>query len=191
MDIRISGHQVDVGDALKSHVRDRLSAMADKYFARAISAQVTFGKGPHDHGFRCDIVAHVMANVVLKGSAQAADAHQCFDGAAERIDKQLRRHMGRLKDRAHTPAPPPEVGTLDNAAYRVFAGNEPDEEIAKEGAVVIAETKVDVPDATVGDAVMMLDLRNTGALLFKNAGTGTFNMVYRRDDGTIGWVEPH
>lgn len=190
MDIRISGHQVDTGDALKAHVQDRLSAIADKYFSRAISAQVTFGKGPHDHGFRCDIVAHVMANVVLKGSGEAADAHPAFDVAAERIETQLRRHMRRLKDRHQTPAPPMDAIAIDNAAYRVFSPNESDEE-ADDNPLIVAETRVDIPDASVSDAVMMLDLRNTGALMFKNAGTGAFNMVYRRDDGTIGWVEPH
>lgn len=188
MDIRISGHQVDTGEALKEHVRQRMTGLADKYFARAISAQVTFGKGPHDHRFRCDIVAHVMANVVLKGSGDGAEAHPAFDVAADRIEKQLRRHMKKLKDRQQTPPPP--VDLMDNADYRVFSANEPDEE-APDNPLVIAETRVDIPDASVGDAVMMLDLRNTGALLFKNAGTGIFNMVYRRDDGTIGWVEPH
>ena len=72
MDIRVSGHQVDTGDALKTHVADRLQGIADKYFSRAISAQVTFGKGPHDDGFTCDIVAHVMQGLVLKGRARGA-----------------------------------------------------------------------------------------------------------------------
>ena len=99
MEIRVSGHQVDTGEALRAHVQDRLSVIADKYFARAISAQVTFGKGPHDHAFTCDIVAHVMQGVILKGSGQAAEAHPAFDQAAERIEKQLRRYMRRLKDR--------------------------------------------------------------------------------------------
>ena len=189
MDIRISGHQVDTGEALNTHVTERMTGLADKYFARAISAQVTFGKGPHDHGFRCDIVAHVMANVVLKGTGDGADAHRSFDAAAERIEKQLRRHMKKLKDRAHM-AVPDALMDIDNADYRVFGANEPEEE-APDNPLIIAETRVDIPDASVGDAVMMLDLRNTGALLFKNSGTGVFNMVYRRDDGTIGWVEPH
>ena len=99
MEIRVSGHQVDTGEALKLHVQQRLNAIADKYFERAISANVTFGKGPHDHAFTCDIVAHVMQGVILKGSGQAAEAHPAFDQAADRIEKQLRRYMGRLKDR--------------------------------------------------------------------------------------------
>ena len=98
--------------------------------------------------------------------------------------------MRRLKDRQQTPAPPADAIAIDNAAYRVFRPNEGEEE-ADDNPLIVAETRVDIPDASVGDAVMMLDLRNTGALMFRNSGTGAFNMVYRRDDGTIGWVEPH
>jgi ribosomal subunit interface protein len=191
MDIRISGHQVDVGDALKTHVQDRLQGIADKYFSRAISAEVTFGKGPHDVGFRCDIVAHVMKGLVLKGSHPAQEAHPAFDGAAEKIEKQLRRYMRRLKDRhASETIEVAEAGAYDNAGYTLFAESQSDEEQEADAPLIVAETRVDVPDASVGDAVMMLDLRNTAALLFRNSGTGAYNMVYRRGDGTIGWVEP-
>ncbi len=190
MDIRISGHQVDTGDALKQHVADRLQGIADKYFARAISAEVTFGKGPHDVGFKCDIVAHVMRGLVLKGRHEAQEAHPAFDGAAEKIEKQLRRYMRRLKDRhAGEALAIAEDGAYDNAGYTLFQEPAAEDE-ASDAPLIVAETRVDVPDASVSDAVMMLDLRNTAALLFKNAGTGAYNMVYRRGDGTIGWVEP-
>ncbi len=193
MDIRVSGHQVDTGDALRTHVGDRMQAIADKYFARAISAHVTFGKGPHDHGFGCDILAHVMQGVVLKGSGMSpADAHLAFDGAADKVEKQLRRYMQRLKDRhgaGQEPAQPAESPIENDAGYTVFDGAEDVEEVG-EHPLIIAETKVDVPEASVSDAVMMLDLRNTNALLFRNSASGTHNMVYRRGDGTIGWVEP-
>ena len=190
MDIRVSGHQVATGDALTTHVQTRMQAIADKYFARAISAQVTFGKGPHDVGFTCDIVAHVMQGLVLKGRHDAHDAHPAFDGAAEKIEKQLRRYMRRLKDRhAGETAAAAEANGYDNAGYTLF--QEPGgEDEAADAPLIVAETRVDVPDASVSDAVMKLDLRNTAALLFKNSGTGAFNMVYRRGDGTIGWVEP-
>ena len=190
MDIRISGHQVETGEALKTHVQDRLQGIADKYFSRAISAEVTFGKGLHDVGFKCDIVAHVMKGLVLKGRHEAQDAHPAFDGAAEKIEKQLRRYMRRLKDRhAAETIEIAEAGAYDNAGYTLFAESTSEEEEA-DAPLIVAETRVDIPDASVGDAVMMLDLRNTSALLFKNSGTGTYNMVYRRGDGTIGWVEP-
>ena len=191
MEIRVSGHQVATGDALKTHVDDRLQGIAAKYFARAISAQVTFGKGPHDNGFTCDIVAHVMHGLVLKGSNTGRDAHVAFDGAATNIEKQLRRYMRRLKDRhAGETVAAAEATAYDNAGYTLFAEATTEEEAVADAPLIIAETRVDVPDASVGDAVMMLDLRNTAALLFRNSGTGSYNMVYRRGDGTIGWVEP-
>ncbi|RXR30244.1 ribosome hibernation-promoting factor, HPF/YfiA family [Sphingobium fluviale] len=195
MDIRISGHQVDTGEALQEHVNTRLSAIADKYFSRAISSHVTFRRAPHG-AFHCDIISHVMAGLILKGAGEAQDAHICFDQAADRIEKQLRRYMRRLKDRhvqaaAAEAARDPENGLdgLDNAAYTVFAAP-PEEEEPAEAPLIIAETRVDIPEASVSDAVMMLDLRNTNALLFINAGTAAYNMVYRRHDGSIGWVEP-
>lgn len=191
MDIRVSGHQVDTGDALKTQVTDRLQAIADKYFSRAISAHATFGKGPHDHGFTSDIVMHVMQGLVLKASNTGQKAEGAFDGAADRIDKQLRRYTRRLKDRqAGTVAAFAETGAYDNAGYTLFR-EEPETEEVAEAPLIVAETRVDVPEASVSDAVMMLDLRNTNALLFKNSGTGAHNMVYRRGDGTIGWVEPN
>ena len=171
MDIRVSGHQVDTGEALRAHVDNRLTAIADKYFSRTISAQVTFGKGPHDHGFTVEIVAYVPQGVVLKSSDRGAEAHAAFDAAAEKIEKQLRRYTKRLKDR-QAPAPAHVHQPLRaHAGYRVLP-------------------ELDGGGATVSAAVMMLDLRNTNALMFRNSGTGSFNMVYRRGDGTIGWVEP-
>lgn len=189
MEIRVSGHQVDAGAAFREHVRTRLSAIADKYFSRAIGANVTLSPAPHS-GFAVDIVMHVMSDLILKGHGEAQEAHPAFDAAADRIDKQLRRYMRRLKDR-HGPGNGRAVESatdLDNAAYTIFAAA-PEEE-AHDNPLIIAETRVDIPDTTVSDAVMMLDLRNTTALLFKNSKSGVHNMVYRREDGSIGWVEP-
>ncbi|MBP8233896.1 ribosome hibernation-promoting factor, HPF/YfiA family [Rhizorhabdus sp.] len=190
MEIRVSGHQVDTGEALRTHVETRLQAIADKYFSRSLSAHVTFGRGQHGNGFSCDIVAHVMQGVILKGSGHAMEAHPAFDHAADRIETQLRRYMRRLKSRTAPVAVP--IDAIDeNAGYTVFeAPREEELDETGDSPVIIAETRVDVPDASVSDAVMMLDLRNTTALLFRNSGTGAFNMVYRRNDGTIGWVEP-
>jgi len=187
MDIRVSGHQIETGEALQTHATQRLSAIVDKYFSRALSSSVTFGRAPAG-AFRCDIITHVMQGLTLKGAAIAHDAHLALDQAAEKIDKQLRRYKRRLKDRHEQIA---QAALEEDAAYVIFA--EPiaeEDEIVADAPLVIAETRVDVPEASVSDAVMMLDLRNTNALLFKNAGTGRHNMVYRRDDGSIGWVEP-
>ncbi|MBB4086706.1 ribosome hibernation-promoting factor, HPF/YfiA family [Sphingomonas carotinifaciens] len=189
MDIRISGHQVETGDALGTHVTDRLQGIAEKHFARTISSEVTFGKGPHN-GFKCDIVMHVTRGLVLKGRHDAQDAHLAFDGAATRIEKQLRRYARRLKDRNASEAIEIAESIGYDAGYTLFAETIDDDQEAGDAPLIVAETRVDIPDASVSDAVMMLDLRDTAALLFKNSGTGAYNMVYRRGDGTIGWVEP-
>jgi len=185
MDIRIAGHQVDTGEALRSHVSDRISAIAQRYFSRAIAASVTFGKGPYED-FTCDIVAPVIQGVVLKSSNRAGDAHVAFEGAADKIEKQLKRYMSRLNERRGDG----NGREPENAAYTVFATPANQEEPLPPAPAIVAETKVDIPEASVSDAVMMLDLRNTNALMFRNPKSGDYNMVYRRDDGTIGWVEP-
>jgi ribosomal subunit interface protein len=189
MEIRVTGRQVDTGAAFRAHVEERLGAIASKYFSRALSAQVTLGSGPHDAGFTADIVMHVMQGLVLKGHGQGKDAHPAFDGAAEKIDKQLRRYMRRLKDKQGAGLGSVAAGPPDDAGYVVFAA-EPDHEEAGDAPLTIAETTADIPEASVSDAVMLLDLRNTTALMFRNSRTGSFNMVYRREDGNIGWVEP-
>ena len=184
MDIRVAGHQVETGAALRSHVADRMTAMSDKYVSRATAANVTFGRGPHER-FTCDIVAPVAQGMVLKASNDAAEAHLAFDGAATKIERQLRRYMSRLRERRGG-----EAQIDDDAAYTVFAPPSDAEAPVAEAPAIVAETRVDIPEASVSDAVMMLDLRNTNALMFRNSRSGAFNMVYRRDDGTIGWVEP-
>ena len=190
MDIRVSGHQMETGAALQDHVSDRLNAIVEKYFGRAISSQVTFGKAPAGM-YSCDIVTHVMQGLLLKANAVAADAHMALDQAAEKIDKQLRRYKRRLQDRHEQTA---HAQREEEASYRIFASPEVEEEVSEEDEAgappIIAETTADIPETSVADAVMMLDLRHTNALLFKNAGTGRHNMVYRRNDGSIGWVEP-
>jgi hypothetical protein len=134
-------------------------------------------------------VAPVVTGVVLKANGRAQTAHLAFDGAADKIERQLKRYKSRLRDRkgADGMAGP---GYDASASYTVFAPPQTEEEPAAEHPPVIAETSVDIPESSVSDAVMMLDLRNTTALMFRNSKTGAFNMVYRRDDGSIGWVEP-
>ena len=186
MEIRVSGHQVATGSALQERAAERLNGIIEKYFNRAVSSQVTFGKAP-TAAFACDIVMHVNNGLVLKSRAQAHDAHQSLDQAADKIEKQLRRYKRRLKDH-HEQAI--YANRQEDASYTVFAPAEQEAEEAPDALPVIAETRTDIPEVSVSDAVMMLDLRHTNALFFKNAGTGRHNMVYRRDDGSIGWVEP-
>ena len=186
MDIRVSGHQMATGSALQEHATDRLNAISEKFFSRALSSAVTFGKAPA-RAFSCDIVLHVNQGLILKSHGQAQDAHQAFEQAADKVEKQLRRYKRRLKDRHEQTN---HAAREEDAAYTVFDVGDPESEEAPDAPPVIAETRTDIPEVSVADAVMMLDLRHTTALFFKNAGTGKHNMVYRRGDGSIGWVEP-
>jgi ribosomal subunit interface protein len=184
VDVTVAGHQVDTGESLRDHAQRRVAEITEKYFSRAVGANVTFGRGPNND-FTCDIVAPVVQGVVLKASHNAREAQIAFNGAADRIEKQLRRYAKRLKEHKVDEAPP----FIENAGYTIFSERAAEEEEASFPAIV-AETRVDIPETSVSDAVMLMDLRNTNALLFKNSATGAHNMIYRREDGTIGWVEP-
>jgi ribosome hibernation promoting factor len=186
VDVRVAGHQVDTGESLREHAQRRVEEITEKYFSRSVGANVTFGRGPNND-FTCDIVAPVVQGVVLKASYSAREAQMAFNGAADRIEKQLRRYTNRLKDHKVDEAAQPYV---ENAGYTIFSGVQQDtgEDVAF--PAIVAETRVDIPQASVSDAVMLMDLRNTTALLFKNLASGEFNMIYRREDGNIGWVEP-
>ena len=116
MDIRVSGHQVDTGESLRTHVDTRLKAADHKYSTRLVSAQITFGKGPHDHGFTCEIIAHAPQGLVLKATDRATTAHAAFDGAGEKVEKQMRRHMRKVKDRRAEPAD--SFVSVEDGAYR-------------------------------------------------------------------------
>lgn len=185
MDVRVAGHQVDTPETLRDHAVARIEEITEKYFARAFAGNVTFGRGPNND-FTCDIVVPVVNGVVLKASHRAPEAPMAFNGAADRIEKQLSRYANRLKERRADQA---DQALRDNAGYTIFTG-EPAAEGAASAPAIVAETRVDIPDASVSDAVMLMDLRNTTALMFRNSGTGEFNMIYRREDGNIGWVEP-
>jgi ribosomal subunit interface protein len=188
VDVRVANHQVDTGETLRDHAAQRMAEITEKYFSRAVGANVTFGRGPNND-FTCDIVAPVVQGVVLKAAHNAREPEMAFNGAADRIEKQLRRYARRLRDHKNEEAQP----FVENAAYTVFAA-QPEAAADGESAdfpAIVAETRVDIPDSSVSDAVMLMDLRNTNALMFRNSGTGQFNMVYRREDGNIGWVEPH
>ena len=185
MDVRVTGHQVDVGDSLRDHAIGRMQEIADKYFSRAVAANVTVGSGPQND-FTCDIVAPVAQGIVLKAHNRATEARLAFEGAADKIEKQLRRYARRLRNRKGDGIDK----LVDNAGYTIFQAP-PEAEEPEANPPIVAETRVDIPDASVSDAVMLMDLRNTNALMFRNSASGAYNMIYRREDGTIGWVEPN
>jgi len=183
VDVRVAGHQVDTGESLREHAIARIEDLTEKYFSRAIAANVTFGRGPIND-FTCDIMAPVAQGVVLKASHRAQEAQLAFNGAADRIETQLRRYVKRLREHKANGQP-----YVENAGYTVFSAPQESED-GPSNPAIIAETRVDIPEASVSDAVMLMDLRNTSALLFKNSASGDHNMIYRREDGNIGWVEP-
>jgi ribosomal subunit interface protein len=185
MDLSIRGKGVDVGEALRSHIEGELEEAVEKYFSRAHDAMVIVSK--EAHRFRADITVHPMRGVVVQGRAAAVDAYAAFDSALERIAKQLRRYKRRLND--HHKTLPPEDAIP--AQQYVIAAESQDEELPGLGQpAIIAELPTEIATLSVGEAVMRMDLADLPALMFQNRAHGGLNVVYRRPDGNIGWIDP-
>ena len=184
MTLRISGKHMDVGDALKGRIEDRINGAVDKYFGHGFSGHVTMEK--QGAFFMTDCMLHLDSGVVLQTSAREPDAHASFDKAAERIEKRLRRYKRKLKDH-HSGN-----GADDHqVAYSVMTTPAEDEEIEDDFApLVIAESSMSVRTQTVAMAVMQLELMDQPVNVFKNAASGQVNVVYRRTDGNVGWIDP-
>lgn len=186
MSLTIAGKNMDVGDALRQRIEERIEGSVDKYFDGNHSGQVIVTKS--GAGFEADCTVHLDTGVVLKTSATAGDATGAFEQAAERIDKRLRRYKRRLKAHHHGPSSQ-EIEAAAN--YTVFAAPDEDEEIeANYAPLVVAETPTRVRTMAVAAAVLQLDLIDAPALMFKNAANGSLNVVYRRADGNVGWIDP-
>ena len=207
MQISVTGHQFDVGDALRGRVEDDLANSVDKYFDHAIEGNVVFSR--EAHGIRVDISVHVGHGITLQGHGQADNAHTAFDGALDRIAKRLRRHKRRLRDHHRDRKTERVDDALEAQQYILSSegegegeGGDGDVDDADDGAgaqaddggepgpVVIAEMTTRIDSLTVGEAVMRMDLADQPALVFRNSGHGGFNVVYRRNDGNIGWIDP-
>lgn len=186
MQIQVSGRQIDIGDALRQHVNDRLSVGVAKYFDNSIEAGVTFGRDGHE--FRCDCAVHAASGITLFAEGRAGEIYASFDLAAERIEKRLRRYKRRLKD--HKSRGPRDDAAHSAQTYVLDAGDADNEEIEGAEPVIIAESAAEVSVMTVGEAVMRLDLSNAPVFVFRNGKNGGVNVVYRRPDGHIGWVDP-
>ena len=183
MQISLSGNQVDIGERLRNHVEENVLNSVNKYFPAPISCSVNFSKVKDE--FTAEVTVHPAKNIVLKGTGQAGDPYSAFDAANEHIATRLRRHKTKLNDHKG------KSGLTEIANEAVFSINEDAEEVEIDDApLTIAELEANIPVCTVSEAVMYMDLNNESALMFKNAATGSFNMVYRRKDGNIGWVEP-
>ncbi|WP_428647383.1 ribosome hibernation-promoting factor, HPF/YfiA family [Roseibium sp.] len=185
MALRISGKNVDVGDAMREHITDRIEDALSKYFTGGFTGHVTLSR--EGTGFKSECSLHLDTGIVLQVSAQDQDPRNSFDAAAEKIEKRLRRYKRKLKDHG----PKGNGRESYEAASYVLASPEDDEEVPVDfNPLVIAETSAKVKTMTVGMAVMELDLTEAPVVLFKNAANGGVNVVYRRSDGNIGWIDP-
>jgi ribosomal subunit interface protein len=186
MQLTVKGKHLDVGDSLREHVRANLTHTAGKYFRDPVDATVIFTK-EKNHRYKADISIHVGAGIVLQAASEADDPYPAFDVASQRVATRLSRYKDRLRDH-HRQEGLSEAAT---AAYTTFSSNENEAEDGKAGGpAIVAEMQTKVPTLAVSDAVMRLELGDLPALLFRNAGHGGYNMVYRRKDGNIGWVDP-
>ncbi len=190
MALRVSGKNLDVGDALRGQITDRVSTAVKRYFDGGVTGHVIIE--PEGTGFRTDCTLHLSSGITLQAEGMAHDAYFSADKAAERIEKRLRRYNRRLKDRHSTNhAKDDAVWSLDMPAYVIQTPDHEDDDIG-EGfhPLVIAETTKNMVNMSVADAVQDLDLTGAPVLVFRHASSGRVNMVYRRNDGNIGWIDP-
>jgi ribosomal subunit interface protein len=192
MQITVSGKQVELSDALRTRVAEQLDLIAGKYFDHAQEANVTFSRARSF--FTCDINVHAGRGLTLRGEGEAADAHSAFDDAAEHIAKRLRRYRRRVNEHARDLAnrARPEVArqyVLRQEEERGPANGAGREENAAY-ATVIAESPADINVLSVGEAVMRMDLADQQVLMFRNSASNELNVIYRRSDGNIGWIDP-
>jgi len=194
MQITVSGKQVELSDALRVRVDNQLTTITEKYFSHAQEAQVTFGRARSF--FTCDITVHAGRGLTLRAEGEAADANGALDDAAEHIAKRLRRYRRRVNDHSRDQA-----ARMRPQAARQYILRQEDEAgpsgaegdaLVENGtyATVVAEVAAEISILSVGDAVMRMDLADAPVLMFRNSASGELNVVYRRSDGNIGWIDP-
>jgi ribosomal subunit interface protein len=198
MQLTVTGKQIDVGEALRRHVEASLGSILGKYFKTAIEAHVVVSKEAHLS--RAEVSLHIGRGIVVNAGAAAAESYLAFDAAAERIAKRLRRYKRRLRDH-HAKARDPSAASERAMAYVLAPVDEEQEEASPDadqaaegdsggGPAVIAEMSTELPNLTVSEAAMRMDLADAPVLLFRNRSHGELNLVYRRPDGNVGWIDP-
>ncbi|KEP67901.1 ribosome-associated translation inhibitor RaiA [Thioclava sp. BHET1] len=187
MRYQISGKQLDIGEALQTHVKTELSETVDKYMQRPTDAQITFSK--HAHEFICEATVHLSTGLTATAKGHATEIYSAFESCREKMDKQLRRHKRRLKDHHRDRAEPVE---FEAAGLYVLAAEQESEsdEPASEAPMIVAEMETQVPTLSVGEAVMQMEISDAPLLVFRNEKHGGVNVVHRRDDGNVGWIDP-
>jgi ribosomal subunit interface protein len=188
MQLSVSGKHIDVGDALRGHVAATLEPTVDRYFGRAIEAKVLFAR--ERHLFHADISVHIARGMMVQSHGEAPDAYAAFDGAAERLETRLQRYKGRLIDRRREKAPPEErPETVPHYVLAADTGTRA-EDPENGRPAVIAEQLSEIAVLSVSEAVMTLDLGDLPILMFRNRNNQRINVIYRRPDGTVGWLDP-
>lgn len=187
MHYQVSGKQIDIGSALQNHVESELSGILEKYVGRPTSAHVVFSKSGHE--YVCEAVVHLSTGLTAQATGHAHEIYAAFDGCSQKMDKQMRRYKRRLKDHHKERSQPVELST--SASYILAPRDESNE--AKEdtvNAMIVAEMEEKIQSLTVGEAVMQMELANKPVLVFRNEKHSGVNVVYRREDGNIGWIDP-
>ena len=187
MRYQISGKQIDVGEALQTHVKDELSAVVGKYAERPTDATIIFSRDASE--FVCEATVHLSTGLTASAKAHAHEIYAAFEKCADKLEKQLRRYKRRLKDHHRERSQPVE---LSGASSYILAGSDNSEESEPETLqpMIIAEMETKIPSLSVGEAVMQMELAGAPVLVFRNEGHSGVNVVYRREDGNIGWVDP-
>lgn len=187
MRYQISGKQIDIGEALQTHVKDELGIVVAKYAERPTDAQITFSRAASE--FSCEAVVHLSTGLTAQARAKAHEIYAAFDACLEKMEKQLRRYKRRLKDHHRDRSEPVEL--FGASSYILAAdGEETESEPDSLQPIIVAEMETKIPSLSVGEAVMQMELAGAPVLVFRKEGKETVNVVYRREDGNIGWIDP-
>ncbi|TMM52660.1 ribosome hibernation-promoting factor, HPF/YfiA family [Sulfitobacter sabulilitoris] len=187
MRYQISGKQIDIGEALQTHVRTELGEVIEKYAQRPTDAQVVFSKSGHE--FVCESTVHLSTGLTAQAKAHQTEIYAAFDACCEKMDKQLRRYKRRLKDHHKDRSEPVEI--FGASSYILASGVESDtQEPDTLQPIIVAEMETKIPSLSVGEAVMQMELAGAPVLIFRNESKDGLNVVYRREDGNIGWIDP-
>jgi len=187
MNLTVKGKHIDVGDALRGHVDEQLTAVTEKYFSNPIDATVVFA---HEaHLYRSDVSVRIGRGIMLQSSAEATDIYPAFDAAAEKLGKRLRRYKRRLRDH-HMNGAMAAAADAEQLPARQYVIEADHEDDASAEPVIVAEMDTTIETMSVAEAVMRMDLAELPALLFRSGAHGGLNMIYRRPDGHVGWVDP-
>jgi ribosomal subunit interface protein len=186
---RVSGKQIDVGEALRTRVGDRIAEVMAKFFDGGFSGHATIGK--EGFGFRTECYVHLDSGLTLHVDGMGVDAYASADQAALRIENRLRRYKRRLKAHAaRANGPSDKAAGLDAQSYVIATPEHDDEEVADFNPVIIAESTTTLQRLSVSEAVMELDMTGAPVVMFRHAVHGGVNIVYRRADGNVGWLDP-